>query len=226
MTGARRRGRPWVRAMLTGVSVAVAGALTVAGCGIATEETPREIPTDAIPESLRGVTTPTTSVASEPGSARIETVYLVRSGRAGGADALEPVAVEVAESGSPEDLPRRVIDALVAARPDALDRPDLLNAVPPDTQVRRAELGPDGVLDLDLTDLDTVEGTLQRLAVAQLVFTLTQLVEPRVDAVRFSVDGQPVAVPVERGTVPAGEPVTRADDLTLLQALQAQTPTR
>jgi spore germination protein GerM len=84
--------------------------------------------------------------------------------------------------------------------------------VPSDVQVRSTELGDDGVLDLDLTNLGKVESALQRLAVAQIVFTLTQLVDPGIDAVRFSVDGTEVAVPIENGVAPAGTPVTRDDE--------------
>jgi spore germination protein GerM len=73
-------------------------------------------------------------------------------------------------------------------------------------------VGDDGVLDLDLSDLGEAEGTMQRLAVAQLVLTLTDLEVPPIDAVRFSVDGHEVAVPMGAKVVPAGTPVRPGDD--------------
>ena len=72
------------------------------------------------------------------------------------------------------------------------------------------------VVDLDLTNLGTVESSLQRLAVAQLVFTLTELRSPAIDGVRFSVDGTPVAVPVENGVAPPGAVVGRDQELSLV----------
>lgn len=202
---------------------ALLAVVVLAGCGIASDDAPRDIPRAALPESLRGTTA--TTVPTEPGAARLETVYLVRSDGGVAGESLEPVVVSVGDSGQREAIPRAVVEALVNARPDALGRSDLINAIPPNMEVRAADVRSGGVLDLDLTELATVEGSLQRLAVAQLVFSLTQLVEPRVDAVRFLVDGQPVAVPVERGTAPAGQPVSRADDPTMLSTLRARTPT-
>jgi spore germination protein GerM len=207
---------PPIGRRLAAVTVAAAVALgALAGCGIGEDEAAREIPNGVVPESLRQDTSPTTTGPDDPGRARKATIYLVRSDRAAMSSSLEAVEVDVSAPGSEDELATLVTEALVQARPDALGRPDLLNAVPPGMQVLRAEVASDGVLDLDVTELDAVEGSLQRLAVAQIVFTLTGL-SPRIDAVRFSVEGTAVAVPVESGSIAAGQPVRRSDDPSLL----------
>ena len=141
-------------------------------------------------------------------ASRFVTLYLVQGDDTAG-DALVAVRREVAVPEDTADLPRVVAEALIAAGPDELGRADLVNALPSDVQVRSAVVGDDGVLDLDLTNLGNVESSLQRLAVAQLVFTLTDLTVPQVSAVRFSIDGEEVAVPLEGGVAPAGTPVSR-----------------
>jgi len=211
----RRRLAAALVALLLLVAVA-----SLSACGIGTDEAAREIPSGAVPESLRQDTSPTTAGPDDPGSARQATIYMVRSERGATANSLEAVDVEVSAPDSDDDLATLVTEALVQARPDALGRPDLLNAVPPGMQVLRAELVDDGVLDLDITDLDAVEGSLQRLAVAQIVFTLTGL-SSRIDAVRFFVEGTAVAVPVENGSIAAGQPVRRSDDPSLLTGARA-----
>lgn len=219
-----RRAHRAQRATFTAVAaVAVMASLVAVGCGIPTDSAPREIPEDVVPDALRA-TTSTIDAVDDPATTRRQTVFLVQTGAADAADALVPVVVPVVRPADRRDLPRIVADAVIAANPTTLGRPDLLNALPAGMVVLRADLGDDGVLDLDVTELDTVEGSLQRLAVAQLVFSLTGLSDPRVDAVRFAVDGELVAVPVERGSVPAGVPVSRADDLGLLAGLRARTP--
>ena len=135
---------------------------------------------------------------------------MVRSGD-NGMDALVPVRSEIERPATTADLPRAVVEALVATRPADTGPSDLINALSRDIQVLSTVLGDDGVLDLDLTDLGMAESAMQRLAVAQLVFTLTELAVPRIDAVRFSVDGREVAVPVEGKVITAGTPV-RPDD--------------
>ena len=214
----RRRGVAVVLAAIALVS-------TLAGCGIGTDEAAREIPAGAVPESLRQDTSPTTVGPDDPDRAHMTTIYLVRTDRGSAASSLEAVDVPISTPGSTSEAAELATEALAQARPDALGRPDLLNAVPPGMQVLRAETSSDGVLDLDVTELDAVEGSLQRLAVAQIVFTLTAL-STRIDAVRFSVEGIAVAVPVENGSIPAGQAVRRTDDPSLLTGPRASSAAR
>ena len=123
---------------------------------------------------------------------------------------------EVAVPEDTADLPRVVAEALIAAGPDELGRADLVNALPSDVQVRSAVVGDDGVLDLDLTNLGNVESSLQRLAVAQLVFTLTDLTRPpgqRRAVLHRRRGGRGAS---RRRVAPAGTPVSRDDEPPLL----------
>jgi spore germination protein GerM len=76
------------------------------------------------------------------------------------------------------------------------------------------------VLSLDLSgNLAEIESNLQRLAIAQIIFTVTGVNE--VKSVVLSIDGQPAAVPAEAGAVPAGEPVSRENYPTFLRQVSA-----
>ena len=203
--------RPSPRWLLAGL---VAASSLLAACGIPEDSKPREISREALPPELIDPASTDTSVPNDAAT-RFVTLYLVQGDDTSG-DALVAVRREVAVPEDTADLPRVVAEALIAAGPDELGRADLVNALPSDVQVRSAVVGDDGVLDLDLTNLGNVESSLQRLAVAQLVFTLTDLTVPQVSAVRFSIDGEEVAVPLEGGVAPAGTPVGRDDEPPLL----------
>jgi len=198
-----------------GALVAGATALVVlAGCAIPQDSKPREISREALPPELIDPSAVDTSVP-DGAATRVVTIFLVQGDDSGG-DVLVPVRTEIAAPDDPADLPRVVAEQLIAASPEQLGRADLVNALPSDVQVRSAVIGDGDVLELDLTNLGNVESTLQRLAVAQLVFTLTDLGTPQIDGVRFSVDGAEVAVPVESGVAAAGRPVGRSDEPSLV----------
>jgi spore germination protein GerM len=192
----------------------VAASVVLGACGIPEDSKPREISRDDLAPELIDPASTGTSLADDVAS-RFVTVFLVQGSDTGG-DALVEVRREVAIPEEMDDLPRVVADALISASPEELGRADLVNAVPSDVQVRSAVIGPDGVLDLDLTNLGNVDGMLQRLAVAQFVYTLTDLTVPQISAVRFSIDGQTVAVPLEGGVAAPGTPVSRAEAPSLL----------
>lgn len=205
------------RCLLVAVATAVT-ALVLAGCGIASDESARDIPEDALPQTLQNETT-TTTVSGDPGRTSVEKLYLVQASSDGATEELAEVLVEIEVPDGGSGLPGALVQALADARPTELGFPALTNSVPPGLSVERAELGADGILDLEVDELGSVEGSGQRLAVAQIVFTLTEL--DGINAVRFFEDGQPVAVPIENGTAPAGTPVRRIDDPSLLAGLRA-----
>lgn len=201
----RRRTRP-VAAL-----AAVGSVLAAAACGIPADEEPRSIPVEALPANLSEQQATTTTVLDEA-SAQRETIYLVHTGTApgGAGESLEPVSISL-RNPEPDQLPRLVIERLIATKPDQIGLPGLTNPVPADTKVLDARVS-DGVLDLDLSaSLANIESALQRLALAQIVFTATDITSLPISSVRFRIDGQPVAVPVEVGTAPAGQPVSRND---------------
>lgn len=203
------------------VAATLLAAVLLAGCGIASDDSARDIPESALPEALQNETT-TTTVSADPDRTSVETLFLVQTSGDGSTEELAEVRVEIETPDGPSGLPAALVQALADARPNELGLPSLTNSVPPGLEVVRADLGPDGVLELDVRELDSVEGSGQRLAVAQIVFTLTELAG--IEAVRFFGDGQPVAVPIESGTAPAGTAVRRIDDPALLAALRGSEP--
>ena len=211
---------PTHRWLLAGIVAALA---VLGSCGIPNDSKPREISREALPPELIDPASTATSMPNDVES-RFVTLYLVQGDDSGG-DALVAVRRDVAVPAEVTELPRVVAEALIAASPAALGRADLVNALPSDVRVRSAVLGDDGVVDIDLTNLGNVESSLQRLAVAQLVYTLTDLTVPQVNGVRFSIDGEPVAVPLEGGVAAAGTPVGRADEPTLLAGRGTPTTT-
>ncbi len=211
--------RPSRRRAAAAVALVTLGSLALAACGIPTDGKPREISRDALPPELID---PNAQQAPSQDGLQFVTLYLVN------ADEREGESLVAVQRAAPmptdaADVPRAVVDALIDASPDQLGRTDLVNALPSDVQVRSAVLGDDGVLDLDLSNLGNVQSALQRLAVAQLIFTLTALDDPVVRGVRFSVDGKEVAVPIEGGVAPPGAVVTRADEPSLLTRPTATT---
>lgn len=208
------------------VALLVGLVVVVAACGIPSDDKPREISQDAIPTPSKGLAGTTTSL-SPPDISNRETIYLVGTGEpaASGSERLEAMVVDVPTPTDPSQIPQVTLQRLINLKPEELGQSGLVNALPADTQIISATLGADGVLDLDLSGLGNVESALQRLAVAQIVFTLTGLTTAQVHSVRFSIDGQPAAVPIEEGTSGAGQPVSRDDYPRLRDQVESTAPT-
>lgn len=183
-------------------AVVVVAALValVAACGVREDRTPRPLASDEVPF---GLLAPATSIAEPlPGVADTEqsTIWLVdnegllaRSRRA-----IEP-PVDVV------DVVRVLLDPVTEAEADA----GLRSNIPAGTQLLGIDGPADGLVTVDLSrELLTVTGELQRLALAQVVFTVSGLAN--VDRVLFRFDGQAAEVP-GRGDELTGEPLTRAD---------------
>jgi len=225
------RLRPRVRrpaAVLTAVLVVTTMAVLV-GCGVPSDDKPREISRDALGPPLKDRTLTTAAAGGAPGTpTHAETGYLVHTSDVsdtGDTERLEAVPIDVANPTEQGNLVTLVIERLIALTPDQLGLTGLVNAVPSDTKVRSATVTPDGVLQLDLANLGNIESSLQRLAVAQLVFTATGIESEGIRSVVFSIDGQPTAVPTETGTATAGTAVSRADYPKFLDQVQSVAPT-
>ena len=203
------------RGSLAVLAVAVVvGLVGLAGCGIPSDGKARPIDREALPAQLVG--TPTTTTPSGPSALNQNaTLYLVTT--ANDTERLVPVGAEIANVTDQADLPRLVIEQLIAQQPKASGgSSDVTNAIPPTVTVLSATVN-DHVLDLDLSDLSSVELTRQRLAAAQIVFTATELAG--VDAVRFWIDGQPGAVPLDDQASTAGQAISRSNYPSLLRTL-------
>lgn len=195
------------------LSVVVAiNIVTTVGCSIPTDDRAHEIPTDAIAPVMQPPSSATTSPVASEGS-RSETIYLVRTGEptSSGSQQLDPMVIDIPGSDDINQIPRLVIERLINLSPAEFGQNGLVNALPKSTKVIDANIDDNDILNLNLSGLAEIESALQRLAVAQVVFTVTGLTGTVVKGVRFSVDGELASVPVEEGTKAAGDVVTRDD---------------
>ena len=93
-------------------------------------------------------------------------------------------------SADPSQLPRLTLEALIQTRPENVGLAGVAtNQLPSDVQVIDANVQPDGVLNLNLSSLG-IESSRLRLAMAQIVFTATDLKSSGINSVRVSIDGE------------------------------------
>lgn len=193
--------------------VLVAIALGASACGIPSDDEPRAIPEQAVPEQAREPrgTGTTASTASPNAQTQDQTIYLV--GGSTEQPRLVAVSVPVAALTDPSQLAQATIQQLISTRPEDVGQSGMAtNQIPSSVEVLGATVGSDGVLELNLTDsLSQVESARLRLAMAQIVFTATDLKASGINAVRLLVNGQTASVPTQGGSADAGQPVSRSD---------------
>jgi predicted small lipoprotein YifL len=179
------------RGLLLGMTVLLTLGSVACGGGSG----PVEVPSEEIPFPLeRSPATPT------PSGGSAVAIYLVRGGRLAGVERTVSAAV------SPEEaVMRALLDGPTSEERDQ----GLTTAVPPATGLIAVGTF-EGVAEVDLSDEfqgpATPEDVLLR--VAQVVWTLVAL--PRVNAVRFSIDGEPISV-ITDAQVMVDRPVTAPD---------------
>lgn len=172
-TRARTRGARVLTAVL---AIAALGS----GCGVPTDDEPREItrttiaPTDDVPTTIAGTGTQEVSI------------YFLRE------DRLERLGVAVED----EATLSGALDLVLGPPPEGSSA-DLRSSVPPGTLLNGVEVA-DGLATIDLTgEVDDVSGTTQKEAFAQIVFTT--LAFEGIERVRFLVDGQAISAPTDDG---------------------------
>jgi spore germination protein GerM len=199
-----------VRASLGAGALAVV-ALGVVGCGIPTDDSPRAISRENVPDDVADDTTEPTPSQSTVGAQ----IFLVQS-----PDDPRLVAVErrVPSGSSPAagPDPAAVLETLLTATATPEEQAGgITNLIPPDTRLASQPGLARGTLVVDLTnDIFEIEGENQRAAFGQIVCTANRL--DGVHFVRFLVNGEPTEVQVDSGAT--GGPVTCADDYERLQA--------
>jgi spore germination protein GerM len=198
-----------VRTALGAAALAVA-ALGVVGCGIPTDDSPRAISRENVPDEVADDTTEPTASQSTVGAP----IYLVQS-----PDDPRLVAVERrVPAGSPAAGldPAAVLETLLTATANPREQAEgITNLIPQDTRLASQPELARGTLVVDLTnEIFDVEGENQRAAFGQIVCTANVL--DGVHFVRFLVNGEPTEVQVDSGAT--GGPVTCADDYERLQA--------
>ncbi|MCY3786391.1 MAG: GerMN domain-containing protein [bacterium] len=187
-TSARRSALPGRRTML-----GVVGLLAVAAaCGVPQDPAPRILDASVLPEELAEPATTTTSTEA-PVPRQAVSLYFV-DGEGLGAPAERDLATPAG--------PVAALEALIAGPTEAEASGGLTSVIPAETVILSSELT-NGVLRVDLAAgaLEQIEGELQRLAVAQLVFTATELAG--VDWLWVLIEGQPRALPTDEGDVEA-----------------------
>jgi spore germination protein GerM len=197
------------RGLRCGAALAVV-ILGAAGCGIPTDDGPRAISRENVPDDGGDAASETT--ASQP--TVIAPIYLVQSPE-------DPRLVAVdrrvpASSPSAEPDPAAVLEALLKANANRREQADgITNLIPEDTHLASQPELARGTLVIDLTEeIFDVEGENQRAAFGQIVCTADAI--EGVDAVRFQVEGERRDAQVDSGTT--DRPVTCARDYERLQA--------
>ena len=190
----RRARRRALAGLLAGIVV------VTAGCGLREGE-PVEIPRSSIPDVLYE----DTPAAADASLGRWPADIFLVTGRE---QALVPMRVSIAPT---PDVVRAVLEALIAYAPPAGTGAGTgdegINLIPAGTTLRSIRRTGD-VLDVDL-DRFTIEGPSQSRAFAQIVYTATNF--QAIAKVRFSIDGEPVGVPLGNRTANPGQALARAD---------------
>lgn len=176
---------------------AVAAVLTaalLAGCGLPSQGVERIDPR-TVPFDLLATASPT---ASPQPLGPMATIYLVARNR------LRPVPRQLPGVDPPAEAVKAVLDG-----PSAQEAAQGIGTDVP-ARARLVSLKTAGsVATVELSaEFGTVSGTEQVLAVAEIVYTLTEF--PQVRAVAFVLQGQQVEVPDASGSLSAA-PRTRAD---------------
>jgi spore germination protein GerM len=176
---------------------ALAVVLLAVACGVQDDPSPRALRSEDVPFDLLAPATSTPESETGGVSATVWFVdnngLLARSRRS-----LDPpVTVEA------------ILRALLQGVTDAEANNGLRSNIVSGTELRRVSGPVDGRVPVDLSaEFLTVSRQLQRLALAQVVFTVTGL--PNVDRVLFQFDGEPAEVPGAGDELTAA-PLTRAD---------------
>lgn len=177
--------------------VAVLAVLAIAACGVPEDDSPQELSADEVPFGLLTTPATTTTNPDDLSPSREANLWFVNAD-----EQVEPIPREV-DDHSPETVVRTLVETTSEEYPTGFN-----SAIPPGTMVIDTALE-DGVLTVDLSsEFNTVVGGRSIVGVAQIVYTATEVIG--VDAVRFQVDGEDVAVNDESGAQQT-DPVTRTD---------------
>lgn len=208
-----------------GLALAVVLAVAaVSGCGITTDGSPRAISQEALPQTLQSEPTTTTTTILVPGAMVEHNIYFARQLENEVTLAKVALPVQIPLDADAQQQALRLVDAMIKVRTDALavHGAGIQNKVPLDTAVNRTELLDNGVLVIDFSKQlsESVVGDGQFIAIAQIVFTATEI--PGINGVVIRIDGVDQAVRVEGSTSrDAGVPIFRSDFATLNNAVTA-----
>lgn len=195
-----------MRGRLVAVLMASVAAV-LAACTTIPPDEEATVVAEGVPSELVVGDQTTTTIGEGP--TRVTEIWLVLA-LEGGDPELLTCPVRVTAESDPNEQAQAVLDRLISIRPStSTECSELLtNAVPADLVLLDTSLE-GGILDVDLAGLGQIEAENQRLAVAQIVFTATEL--SGVSQVRFLLNGQYTAVPTGDRTADPGSGVSRID---------------
>ena len=175
------------------IAVAALAALA-AGCGLSPDDEPNAIAPENLPPGLIDPNPGTsTTLADSPGTSTVPVYFLVRVGD-------ETRLVEVEREVADDRSPAARVGALLT-QPTAEETDDgITTAIPADLILvdEPALDEEEHILTVNLSrELNLLEGAELTRAVAQIVYTATELGD--VQRVRFLVDGEPIPVPDDEG---------------------------
>ena len=182
------------RRLLAAVAlVAIAGA-----CGVQSDDPPRTVASEDVPFDLLASGTTSAPAQDDQGVGR--TVWFVDNNgflARGERQLSMPVT------------PNDILTALLQGVTDAEANNGLRSNIPSGTTLLGVDGPTDDLVTVNLSgEILTVSREQQRLALAQVVYTVTGL--PNVDRVLFEFDGKPTQVP-GRGDELTADPLTRDD---------------
>ncbi|MCE2524382.1 MAG: GerMN domain-containing protein [Acidimicrobiia bacterium] len=185
-----RRPAPPARRAALGLLGALA--LTAGACGVPQDPAPRVLDASELPEELAVPSTTTTST-QPPVPRQAVNLYFVDG---------EALGVPVERDLATPAGPIAALEALIAGPTAEEASAGLTSVIPVEMVIRTSDLT-DGVLRVDLAAgaLEQIEGELQRLAIAQLVYTATELAG--VEWLWVLIEGEPRALPTDEGDVEA-----------------------
>lgn len=167
------------------IATMAAAVLLTTGCGVPLQDDPAPLQVSPAPSP----------VSPTPGGSSVVRVYLIRD---------ERLVEEVRRADDPSE--RSALE-LLADGPTAAEKAvGTTTALAPGEYAIREGLGPAMVIDVPV-QFTQIEGDLQLLAAAQLVWTVTDR-QPRA-AVRMSFEGAAIELPTDRGL--SSGPVRRSD---------------
>ena len=186
-------------------------ALGVVGCGIPTDDSPRAISRENVPDDVADDTTEPTPSQSTVGAP----IYLVQSPDDPRLLAVQrPVPAGSSPAADPD--PAAVLETLLTATANPQEQADgITNLIPQDTRLASQPQLARGTLVVDLTsEIFDVVGENQRAAFGQIVCTANAL--EGVSLVRLLVQGETTGVQADSGATDG--PVSCADDYARLLA--------
>lgn len=176
--------------------------LILAGCVVPDDDAPRAIDPSTVPFSLLGTSTTASTEPPAPPVRQVAVpIYLVDNDT-------EQLVEVVRTVEAPRSVGEALAELLQGPSAEELAR-GLTSAISRSTTLLGVEGPRDGVVTVNLSDdLSSIGGQGQRLALAQVVFTVTAA--PEIQGVLFAFEGEPSQVPDGQGQSTA-EPLDRAD---------------